>query len=255
MLHFTTMGEASALPPALLAHGLYGSGKNLGGIARRLAQDRLVISVDMRNHGDSFHSDQHSYPVLAEDLAEVIRANGGLVDLIGHSMGGKTAMTLALTQPELIRRLVALDISPIGYDHTQVGLIDAMESIDMNDLTLRSEADKRLSARIKDPGVRAFLLQSLDLKTQPARWKMNLAALRANMDLVVGWPTGLTPGRFAGPVFVLAGRNSDYCGDDGVAAILEYFPQAKIEYVEAAGHWLHAEAPALVADKLAAFLA
>ena len=108
MLHFTTMGEASALPPALLAHGLYGSGKNLGGIARRLAQDRLVISVDMRNHGDSFHSDQHSYPVLAEDLAEVIRANGGLVDLIGHSMGGKTAMTLALTQPELIRRLVAL---------------------------------------------------------------------------------------------------------------------------------------------------
>lgn len=254
MLHFSTMGEASALPPVLLAHGLFGSGKNLGGIARRLAQDRLVVSVDMRNHGDSFHSDDHSYLSLAADLAEVIAAQGAPMDVVGHSMGGKTAMATALLRPELVRRLAVLDIAPIAYPHDQLGLIDAMESLDMTDLKLRSEADRRLSARIKTPGVRAFLLQSLDLKTEPAHWKMNLAALRTNMDAVVGWPEGLEAGRFTGPTLALAGRQSDYCGTDAVAAILHYFPQASVEFLEGTGHWLHAERPEEVSDRLYDFL-
>ncbi len=254
MLHFTTTGVQSDLPPVVLAHGLYGSGKNLGGIARRLGQTRLVISVDMRNHGDSFHSADHSYHALADDLAEVIAAHGGLVDLVGHSMGGKTAMVCALTRPELIRRLVALDISPIAYDHTQLGLIDAMEALDLTGLTLRSEADRRLSARIKDPGVRAFLLQSLDLKADPARWKMNLAALRDNMDKIVSWPKDLTPGRFTGPVLVLAGDQSDYCSPEGILAVREFFPQAEVDFIAGTGHWLHAEKPEIVGERLAAFL-
>lgn len=254
MLHFSTMGEASEHPPVLLAHGLFGSGKNLGGVARRLAQDRLVISVDMRNHGDSFHSDDHGYLSLADDLAEVIAAQGAPMDVVGHSMGGKTAMVAALRRPELVRRLVVLDIAPIAYPHDQLGLIDAMESLDLNGLKLRSEADRRLSARIKTPGVRAFLLQSLDLKTEPAHWKMNLEALRANMDAVVGWPNGLEPGRFTGPVLALAGRQSDYCGADAVAAIHRYFPQALVEFLEGTGHWLHAERPEEVSERLYAFL-
>lgn len=254
MLHFSTMGEATDLPPVLLAHGLYGAGKNLGGIARRLAADRLVISVDMRNHGDSFHSADHSYRALASDLAEVITANGGIVDLVGHSMGGKAAMVTALTRPELIRRLVALDIAPVAYGHSQLGLIDAMEAMDLDQLKLRSEADRRLAARIKDPGVRAFLLQSLDLKVEPAQWKMNLAALRANMDQIVGWPNDLVPGAFSGPVMVLAGDQSDYCQPDGVAAIRHYFPQAEIDFIQGTGHWLHAEKPEIIGERLARFL-
>lgn len=254
MLHFSTMGEASDRPAVLLAHGLFGSGKNLGGVARRLAQDRLVVSVDMRNHGDSFHSDDHSYLALADDLAEVIAAQGAPMDVVGHSMGGKAAMAAALRQPALIRRLAVLDIAPFAYSHDQLGLIDAMESLDLDGLKLRSEADRRLSARIKTPGVRAFLLQSLDLKTEPAQWKMNLAALRANMDAVVGWPDGLAPARFTGPVLALAGRESDYCGADAVAAILRYFPQASVEFLEGTGHWLHAERPEEVSERLYSFL-
>lgn len=255
MLNFTTMGEANGLPPVLLAHGLFGSGKNLGGIARRLAQDRLVISVDMRNHGGSLRSDDHSYPALSQDLAEVIAAHGGQVDLIGHSMGGKAAMVTALLHPRLIRRLAALDIAPVGYAHSQMKYIAAMEGLDLVGLRLRSEADRRLAETIPEPGVRAFLLQSLDLRAEPAQWKINLAALRANMDLITCWPEGLTPAAFSGPTLVLAGRLSDYCTDEGVAAITRYFPQAKIEYIEGAGHWLHAEKPEIVADRLADFLA
>lgn len=254
MLHYTITGEASDLPPTILAHGIFGSGKNLGGLARRLAETRQVISVDMRNHGDSFRSDDHSYPAMAGDLAEVIRANGGIADVLGHSMGGKAAMTLALSDPELVRRLVVLDIAPFAYDHTQSGLIDAMEDLDVTGVKLRSEADRRLSARIKDPGVRAFLLQSLDLKAEPAQWKMNLAVLRANMAAVTGWPDGLTAGAFKGPVLVLAGADSDYCSQESLAATRSCFPQAEIHFVEGTGHWLHAEKPEAVAGYVIPFL-
>ncbi|AGT09828.1 alpha/beta fold hydrolase [Paracoccus aminophilus] len=255
MLNFTTMGEANGLPPVVLAHGLFGSSKNLGGVARRLAQERRVLSVDMRNHGDSFHSPDHSYAALAADLAEVIAAEGSRADLIGHSMGGKAAMTLALSRPELLRRLAVLDIAPLAYQHSQSGLIDAMEGLDLAGVTLRSEADRRLSARIETPGVRAFLLQSLDLKSDPPQWKMNLPALRAEMDKITGWPDDLAPAAFGGPVLVLAGAESDYCAGPAVAAITQYFPQAEIEFIPGAGHWLHAEAPAIVSERLAAFLA
>ncbi len=255
MLHYTTTGDATELPPVILAHGLFGSGRNLGGIARRLAQDRQVISVDMRNHGDSFHADDHSYAALAADLAEVIAANGGIADLVGHSMGGKAAMVMALTQPGLVRRLAVLDIAPLGYAHSQIGVLSAIEDLDLAGLRLRSEADARLAQRMKDAGTRAFLLQSLDLKTDPPSWKMNLPALRANMDSITGWPEGLTAGAFDGPVLVMAGANSDYCTDAGIDAIRRFFPQADVEFVEGAGHWLHAEKPEEVSTRLADFLA
>lgn len=254
MLTYTTTGQASEQPAIILVHGLFGSGRNLGGIARRLGQGRQVVSVDMRNHGDSFHSDEHDYPALADDLAQVIAAHGGQADVVGHSMGGKSSMTLALTRPEMVRRLAVLDIAPLRYGHSQNDLIDAMEGLDLHDLTLRSEADRRLAAQIDEPGVRAFLLQSLDLKSQPPRWKMNLTALRRNMDRLTGWPQGLPTGSFHGPALFLAGGQSDYCPSEGVDAIRQYFPQAEIRFLEGAGHWLHAEKPQETGDALAAFL-
>lgn len=255
MLNFTTAGETSSWPPIVLAHGLFGSGRNLGGIARRLAQDRRVLSVDMRNHGDSFHDSDHSYIAMAEDLAKVIESEGGQADVVGHSMGGKAAMVLALTRPELIRRLAVLDIAPLNYLHNQMEILVAMEKLDLAGLKLRSEADRRLSASLSEPGVRAFLLQSLDLKTDPAKWKMNLPALRQNMPAILGWPDGLVPAAFDGPALFLAGGESPYCGSDGTDAIQRYFPQAKIEFVQGAGHWLHAEQPELVGNLLSDFLA
>lgn len=253
MLNMIETGVDSGQPPVILAHGLYGSGRNLGGLARRLAETRRVLSVDMRNHGDSFQDADHSYPALAADLARIVAAQNGPVDVLGHSMGGKAAMTLALTQPEAVRRLVVMDIAPVSYDHNQTGYIDAMEAVDLTGLRLRSDADARLSAHVDDPGVRAFLLQSLDLKAEPPRWKFNLTALRDQMSLVTGWPE-IPRGSFAGPALFLAGSESDYCGPTGAQAIREYFPQAQLRSIEGAGHWLHADRPAEVAEIVADFL-
>ena len=253
MLNMIVTGTDTEQPPVLLAHGLFGSGKNLGGLARRLAETRRVISVEMRNHGDSFHDPDHSYPALANDLAQVIAANGGRADVLGHSMGGKTAMMLALTRPELVRKLVVMDIAPYAYGHTQTALIDAMEGMDLTGLRLRSEADARLAATIDEPGVRAFLLQSLDLKSDPPRWKYNLTALRDQMPLLIGWPDA-PKATYDGPALFLAGAESDYCREPQLEAIRAYFPQAKMRYFAGAGHWLHADRPTEVAEAVAAFL-
>ena len=254
MLNMIVTGTDTEQPPVLLAHGLFGSGKNLGGLARRLAETRRVISVEMRNHGDSFHDPDHSYPALAGDLAEVIAAHGRQADVLGHSMGGKAAMMLALTRPELVRKLVVMDIAPYAYSHTQTALIDAMEGMDLTGLRLRSDADARLAASIPEPGIRAFLLQSLDLKSDPPRWKYNLTALRDQMNQLIGWPETAPKGTYEGPALFLAGAESDYCREPQVEAIRAHFPQAKLRYFAGAGHWLHADRPAEVAEVTAEFL-
>lgn len=255
MLNRITTGEGPGVP-VLLVHGLFGQGRNLGGIARRLAQGRRVVSVDMRNHGDSFHDADHSYPALAADLAEVIAAEGGRMDVVGHSMGGKASMLLALTRPELVERLAVLDIAPVAYAHSQSGYIDQMEALDLTGLDRRSEADRRLAQILHAPSLRAFFLQSLDLKSQPARWMLNLKVLRDQMDLLVGWPgDAVTAGRFTGPAMILAGAESDYVDAAGEAEIRRLFPQARIRRIAGAGHWLHADRPEETAEAIAAFLA
>lgn len=252
MLNMTVTGTESDLPPVLLAHGLFGSGKNLGGLARRLAETRRVILVDMRNHGDSPQDPDHSYPALADDLAKVIATQGAHADVLGHSMGGKAAMMLALTHPDHVRKLAVLDIAPYGYAHSQSHLIDAMEAVDLADLRLRSDADAQLARQVDEPGVRAFLLQSLDLKSDPPRWKFNLSALRNQMSNLVGWPDA-PKGTFSGPALFLAGALSEYCRAPQVEAIRAHFPQAQIRILAGAGHWLHADRPQDVADRVAAF--
>lgn len=248
-------GENHGLPPVLLVHGLFGSAKNLGGLARRLDDHRKVISVDMRNHGDSPHDADHSYPALARDLAAIIADHGGIADIVGHSMGGKAAMALALNHPEMLRRLAVLDIAPVAYRHSQQEYIDAMQGLDLAGVKLRSEADRRLAETVNDPGVRAFLLQSVDLKADPPRWKLNLPVLSDQMGLLTGWPEGLPKGSFTGPALFLAGAASDYASTGKNAdAIHSYFPQAELRYIAGCGHWLHAEEPKLVADAVADFL-
>src|SRR5690606_34643052 len=143
----------------------------------RLSADRPVIAVDMRNHGQSPFLPSHGYGDLAADLAEVIAARGGPVDVVGHSMGGKAAMMLALTRPELVARLVVADIAPVAYGHSQNHLIAAMRGLDLAGLAERREADRRLAETVREDATRAFLLQSLDLKADPPRWRLNLEVL------------------------------------------------------------------------------
>ena len=251
-LSLTVTGQPGPLLPVLVAHGLFGQARNLGVISRALSETRQVLAVDMRNHGDSPWDDRHDYDALAGDLAEVISAHGGRADVVGHSMGGKAAMRLALTRGDMVRRLAVLDIAPVAYGHTQDGIIEALEATDVASATSRSGADTLLAQQLDDHSVRAFLLQSLDLKASPPRWKMNLAALRANMENLTGWPGGGTP--FDGPALFLRGGDSDYVTDRGEDAIREFFPQAVIEAIPGTGHWLHAEKPGHVTPRVADFL-
>jgi esterase len=247
-----TAAAAEDLPPLLIAHGLFGSGRNWGVIARRLADRRDVLTVDMRNHGVSPRFAGQTYPEMAADLAEVIRAHGGTADVLGHSMGGKAAMVLALQEGALVRRLVVADIAPVAYDHNQTGHINAMRALDLTHLTSRAEADHRLSALVPDDGLRAFFLQSLDLKATPAQWRLNLPVLEAEMPKIVGWPG--TPGQVPRSALFLTGADSAYVRPEHRPLIVAQFPKARFARLPGAGHWLHADKPREFEETVRVFL-
>jgi esterase len=250
MLNVVTYGAPGDQPPILIAHGLFGSARNWGVIARRLAEGRHVLAVDMRNHGESPWSDSHSYADLAADLAEVIAAHGSTADVVGHSMGGKAAMALALTHPGAVRRLVVADIAPVAYGHSQQPMIDAMRAVDLARVESRRDADAQLAAIVPEDGVRAFLLQSLDVAGR--RWRLNLDALSAEMPLIVGWPD--LSGSFGGPALFLSGALSDYVKPEHRDTIRSLFPATRFAKIPGAGHWLHAEKPREFEAALRAFL-
>lgn len=239
MLNTLIHGDDTTEPPLLIAHGLFGSARNWGVLAKRLSDTRRVLAVDMRNHGSSFWSDAHGYLDLADDLAEVIHAHGGVADVVGHSMGGKAAMALALTHPSRVRGLVVADIAPVAYGHTQQPMIDAMRAVDLSAVDRRSDADAQLAPSVPEAGVRAFLLQSLDVAEQC--WRLNLDALSANMPLILGWPD--LGGRCEAPTLFLSGGASDYILPEHRAGIKHLFPSAKFAKIPGAGHWLHADKP------------
>jgi esterase len=243
---------AATAPPLVIAHGLFGSARNWGVIARRLADTRNVYAVDMRNHGDSPHLPSHNYPDMAADLAEVIHTIGGPVDILGHSMGGKAAMQLALTHPELLRSMIVADIAPVAYTHDQTQHIASMQSLDLSQVTTRGQADDLLTPRIPDASLRAFFLQSLDLKTTPPRWRLNLDALADQMPNIVGWPE--TQGAFTGPTLFLSGATSHYVLPEYRPKIQALFPKARFAKLAGAGHWLHAEQPRAFEDTARLFL-
>ncbi len=250
MLNTVLTGPATDLPPLLIVHGLYGSARNWGVIAKRLSDERQVISVDMRNHGESPRFDTQSYADMAGDLAEVIRAHGGRADVLGHSMGGKASMILALNHPELVNRLIVADIAPVAYTHSQVQFINAMRDVDLSLVDKRSDADAQLAKAVDDAGIRAFLLQSLDVKAQ--KWRLNLDVLEAEMPKIVGFPE--VSGAFEGPSFFLSGATSDYVLPDHRPTIKSLFPASKFAKIPQAGHWLHAEKPREFEAAIRAFL-
>ncbi|EKE45704.1 hydrolase, alpha/beta fold family protein [Oceaniovalibus guishaninsula JLT2003] len=237
-------------PPLLIAHGLFGSARNWGVIARRLSDRGPVVAVDMRNHGRSDWSDDHSYAAMAGDLARVAADMGAPVDVLGHSMGGKAAMMLALRLPDLVRRLVVADIAPVAYDHSKIHLIDAMQGLDLSKIETRRDADEQLRITVDSDDVRAFLLQSLDVADRC--WHLNLDVLRNAMERITGWPD--PEGRFDGPVLFLSGADSDYVGDAHRPAIDALFSKARFARLAGAGHWLHAQKPREFEAAVRAFL-
>ena len=243
-------------PPVVVLHGLLGRGRNWLSTARAL-QDRYAFHlVDLRNHGASPWSDEMGYHAMAGDLAAVVeRLGAGPVRLVGHSMGGKAAMVLALTRPELVERLVVVDIAPVSYLQGYEGYVRAMQGVDLGVLARRAAADAALAAAVPDAGMRGFLLQNLGGAEGRFAWQPNLAVLLRTMPTLTGFPAELAGCTYAGPAWCLRGARSDYVGPAGEAALRRHFPALRVETVAGAGHWPHAERPAGFLDLLAPALA
>ncbi len=250
MLNLVTHGTDTTKPPLMIVHGLFGSARNWNVIAKRMSETRRVIAPDMRNHGNSFQSDSHSYEDMASDLADVIKAHGGNVDLVGHSMGGKAAMVLALSQPGLVARLLVADIAPVNYSHSQQQFIDAMRAVDLSKVTRRADAVEQLAQNVADKTLQSFFTQSLDVKEK--RWHYNLDALERDMPKILGFPE--ISGTYDGLTLFLSGADSDYVLPEHRAKIRAYFSNAKFAKIQDTGHWLHAEQPRAFEASLRAFL-
>lgn len=223
-------------PPLLIAHGLFGSARNWNVIAKRLSDRGPVRVVDMRNHGESPWDNTHDYNALADDLAGATEPGW---DVLGHSMGGKAAMVLALGQPDRVRRLVVADIAPVVYDHSHAHLVEAMQALDLSGIETRRDADAALAEDVDTKAVRSFLLQSLDV--QEKCWLLNLDVLGREMDGIAGWPQ--PEGRFEAETLFLSGGESDYVTKDMHDAIRALFPKARFAAIPEADHWLHASRP------------
>ena len=240
----TVLYDGPKATPLLIAHGLFGSARNWNVIAKRLSATRPVVVVDMRNHGSSPWFDTQSYTDMADDLAQVITEP---MDVLGHSMGGKAAMVLALTHRAKVNRLVVADIAPVTYTHSQMGPLDAMRGVDLSVVKTRADAAEQLAGQ--PDGLIQFMLQSLDTKAK--RWKLNLDVLAAEMDKIIGFPD--VSGVFDAPTLFLSGANSDYVQHSHRDKIKTLFPQAYFAKLSGAGHWLHAEKPREFEASIAAF--
>jgi pimeloyl-ACP methyl ester carboxylesterase len=265
-----TLGESG--PRVVFVHGLFGQGKNWTTIAKGLADSHRVTLIDLPNHGHSPWTDRVDYLDMAELVATELEQLGEPVTVVGHSMGGKVAMQLALRRPELLRALVVVDIAPVSYPPTGGrtddpdeeaspfgAYIEAMRALDLDQLTTRDEADAALRDVIPSRMVRSFLLQSLvreGLGTDGGwRWRLNLELLDRDLGELRGFPAPPAGAVFDGPVLWIAGANSTYVLDEDRPHMDALFPATRLVRIKKAGHWVHSEQPEVFLETLRRFLA
>jgi esterase len=248
LLHFLDQGEPTA-PPLVILHGLFGTLDNWQTLARRWADEAglRVVSVDLRNHGRSFHSPEHSYALMAQDvlaLLDHLAIDPAHLTLLGHSMGGKVAMTLALGYPARLAQLIVLDIAPrfSNMEH-QDDIIAGLQAVDLSTIQNRQQAEAALVPNIPQLGVRQFLLKNLYRREDNSfAWRINLPALVENLAAVGEEIAAAQP--FLKPTLFIRGGKSDYItADDKLHSIPALFPNSQVATVPDAGHWVHAEKP------------
>ena len=258
-LHTTELGDQG--PRLVLCHGLFGQGKNWTQIAKAFADRHRVTLVDMPHHGRSAWSDSFSYVDMADQVAALLD-DADPVTLVGHSMGGKAAMVLALRHPRLVARLCVVDVAPVAYAHGSEfrGYVRAMQALDLATLQSRADADEALAPAVPSVSVRSFLLQNLRRDgsgpAQGWRWQPNLDVLGRDLDAVAGWPedevAGSTP--YDGAVLWVAGATSPYVAPEHAPAMEQLFPRVRRVTVKGAGHWVHSEQPEVFVQVLERFL-
>ena len=227
-LHYTKSGSGPAL---LILHGLFGSGKNWHSHMRRFAESFEVYSIDLRNHGQSFHADEMNYPAMAEDVARLITHLGlGGCRILGHSMGGKVAMTLAIQHPALVSSLIVADIAPVAYQHDYDDLIEPILALDLDSFDSRTQIDHALRPNIPEDQLRAFLLQNLLRENNGWRWRVNWPVIQRDMDELTGFAP--LPVDWIGnqPTLFIRGANSDYVGSAEIEVIERHFDHVKVVF-------------------------
>lgn len=238
-LNYRELGEGT---PIVILHGVFGSSDNMLSQAKVLAEDYKVYLLDQRNHGSSPHSDDFTYKDMSEDLKEFLEDKNLENPLIvGHSMGGKTVMKFAVDNPDFEARYIVMDISPKPYNRHHDEILDGLNSIDVENLISRQEADKQLSQYVPELGVRQFLLKNLDRTDEGFKWKINLSVITEKIDNI---GEGLAEGdQSEKPFLFIKGNNSNYIKDKDEDLIKSHFPNSEIKGIDGAGHWLHAEKP------------
>jgi pimeloyl-ACP methyl ester carboxylesterase len=268
-LHARTLGSAGAR--VVFVHGLFGQGKNWTTIAKGLAEDHRVTLLDLPNHGHSPWTERVDYVDMAELVAAELRSFGEPVTLVGHSMGGKVSLQLALRHPELLRALVVVDVAPVEYPVSGgrtddpdeeaspfAAYIAAMRALDLDALETRADADAALRAAVPSTMVRSFLLQSLVREGVGAdggwRWRLNLDLLERDLGELRGFPEPPPGARYDGPVLWIAGAKSTYVLPQDRARMEQLCPSTRLVRVKNAGHWVHSEQPEVFLETVKRFL-
>lgn len=251
-LNYKTMGEGY---PLVILHGLFGTLDNWQTIGKRLSEQFMVYLVDLRNHGRSPHAPEHTYRAMAEDVREFM-AQQWIHEafVMGHSMGGKVAMELAVEHPETVRKLVVVDIAPKVYKGGHEVIFETLMQVDLGVSQDRSVIESQMAQRIEEPGIRQFLMKNLSRNPESGKfeWKMNLQALWAHYADILA--DSIPMGYWDGPALFLRGGQSGYIQDQDWASVLDRFPQAQLVTIQGAGHWVHAEQPDALYQEVFRFL-
>ena len=251
-LFFRKLGNGK---PLFILHGLFGMSDNWQTLGKQFAEHFTVYLIDQRNHGRSPHSPEHSYALMSEDLLELINAESlDKIMLMGHSMGGKTAMQFAVTHPERVEKMVVVDISPKKYPITNQDIVNALEKVNLKEVKTRKEVEAILAQDIKEPGTMQFLLKNLYWDdNQSLAWRFNLEALKTNLPLVAE-ATQIPPTPLKMPVLFIKGEKSDYTFNADTKLINQIFAHADMITIPGAGHWVHADNPREFYNEVIKFL-
>lgn len=252
-LFYRILGQGQ---PLFILHGLFGSSDNWQTLGKKFAEHFEVYLIDQRNHGQSFHSEEWSYAAMSDDLLDVMQENGlEKISILGHSMGGKTAMHFAIHHPEKIEKLIVVDIAPKYYPVHHREILDALISVDLNKISTRKEAEQLLSQKIKEQGVLQFLLKNLywtDAQNNELAWRFNLDVINRKIE-IVGEEQNTTLNPSSIPTLFIRGNKSNYILDVDFDAIRKSFPVASIVTIANSGHWVQAEQPVLFYEAVMVF--
>jgi pimeloyl-ACP methyl ester carboxylesterase len=258
VLHTTATGGQGSL--VVFCHGLFGQGRNWTGIGKALVDEHRILLVDLPQHGRSDWSEGFDYLEVADEVASLLSADDP-VTLVGHSLGGKVAMVLALRHPDLVARLCVVDIAPVDYGGSDefAGYVAAMRGLDLDSIERRADADRALAGSVADQSVRDFLLQNLRREGAGDqagwRWQANLEVLGAELAEISGWPGNRLEGTapYGGPVLWVAGETSRYIQPEHAEVMRRWFPHYRKIVVKGAGHWVHSQQPEVFVEVLRRF--